>query len=198
MESVRLMCKIMFISWWARKTNMKSNDSSKSISIFNYFIQLLILLNLLSLSQGLINPWLLLKRLFSICRIDRKTMATKKLVGAAVPVKTVAIQPWKLCSPPYLAALKLTVVWGEKWKKHYLNKEIQHLISTPQDDATVCLWDLKFFPVLFPQELYSECDKLRQIVCQMASESQDNDSSLGKNDTHLLLIDWIWLSLCWH
>ncbi|XP_075898994.1 LOW QUALITY PROTEIN: ADP-ribosylation factor-binding protein GGA3a [Nelusetta ayraudi] len=29
------------------------------------------------------------------------------------------------------------------------------------------------------KELYSECDKLRQTVCQMASESEDNDSSLG-------------------
>lgn len=50
------------------------------------------------------------------------------------------------------------------------------------------------FVLFFPQELYSECDKLRQTVCQMASESEDNDSSLGKNKIH----HSIHLSFPWH
>lgn len=30
------------------------------------------------------------------------------------------------------------------------------------------------------QELYGDCDKLRQTVVQLATETEDNDSSLGK------------------
>lgn len=43
-----------------------------------------------------------------------------------------------------------------------------------QSDGTPFFW-------FFLQELYRECDKLRQTVCQFAAESEDNDSSLGKN-----------------
>lgn len=32
----------------------------------------------------------------------------------------------------------------------------------------------------FLQELYDDCDKLRQTVIELATESEDNDSSLGK------------------
>lgn len=44
-----------------------------------------------------------------------------------------------------------------------------------QSDGTL------FFFKFFLQELYRECDKLRQTVCLFATESEDNDSSLGKN-----------------
>lgn len=101
-------------------------------------------------------------------------------------MKTIAIQAWKLWSPPHLETLKRTLVLRKK-EAIFL---IKAFISTPQYDATGCVQHLKFFPLFFLQELYSECDKLRQSVCQMAAESEDNDSSLGKNETQLLLIDY--------
>lgn len=36
--------------------------------------------------------------------------------------------------------------------------------------------------VHFLQELYDDCTKLRQTVIQLATESEDNDSSLGKRN----------------
>lgn len=57
---------------------------------------------------------------------------------------------------------------------------------------------LRFF-LFFLQELYRECDKLRQTVCQFATESEDNDSSLGKNLSDLSqIIMTPDLSLFWH
>lgn len=37
----------------------------------------------------------------------------------------------------------------------------------------------------FLQELYDDCDKLRQTVIQLATESEDNDSSLGELYMHI-------------
>lgn len=37
----------------------------------------------------------------------------------------------------------------------------------------------------FLQELYDDCDKLRQTVIRLATESEDNDSSLGELYMHV-------------
>lgn len=63
-----------------------------------------------------------------------------------------------------------------------LNISFLHLNITQQ--FVPGIQNIFLFFLFFPQELYSECDKLRQTVCQMASESEDNDSSLGKNEIH--------------
>lgn len=42
-----------------------------------------------------------------------------------------------------------------------------------------------FMWVDFLQELYDDCDKLRHTVIELATESEDNDSSLGKINRHL-------------
>jgi len=39
---------------------------------------------------------------------------------------------------------------------------------------------LKYILLLFFQELYGDCEKLRQTVFQLATETEDNESSLGK------------------
>lgn len=38
----------------------------------------------------------------------------------------------------------------------------------------------QFYFKLSFQELYGDCDKLRQTVFQLATETEDNDSNLGK------------------
>lgn len=40
----------------------------------------------------------------------------------------------------------------------------------------------------FLQELYGDCDKFRQRVFQLATETEDNDSSLGKKSCNLSLM----------
>lgn len=42
------------------------------------------------------------------------------------------------------------------------------------------LSDLLFFVLFCFQELCSDCDKLRQTVFKLATETEDDDSSLGK------------------
>lgn len=39
----------------------------------------------------------------------------------------------------------------------------------------------------FLQDLYGDCDKLRQSVFQIATETEDHDNSLGKKALNLLL-----------
>lgn len=71
---------------------------------------------------------------------------------------------------------------------------MQHLVCEfkTQSDGTL-------FFLFCLQELYRECDKLRQTVCQFATESEDNDSSLGKNLYDLSqIIMTADLSLFWH
>ncbi len=56
------------------------------------------------------------------------------------------------------------------------------------------LIDLMFFCLFicfcffFSQELYNDCDKLRQTVFQLATETEDNDSSLGEKSSNLALL----------
>lgn len=45
-----------------------------------------------------------------------------------------------------------------------------------------------FKPEMFFQELYGDCDKLRQTVFQLATETEDDDHNLGK--TGLIVIHW--------
>lgn len=49
------------------------------------------------------------------------------------------------------------------------------------EDYAVLFCDshVSFFSIF--QELYADCDKLRQTVWDLATEAEDNDSSLGKS-----------------
>lgn len=48
--------------------------------------------------------------------------------------------------------------------------------------------DLRFTFLL--QELYGNCDRLRQTVSQVATETEDNDGSLGKQSCNLFIFSF--------
>ena len=57
------------------------------------------------------------------------------------------------------------------------------------------VWGFLCYKFFF-QELYGDCDKLRQTVFQLATETEDNDSSLGEKSWNLALLMLITHSHC--
>lgn len=46
------------------------------------------------------------------------------------------------------------------------------------------------------QELYGDCDKLRQTVSQLATETEDNDGNLGNKSCDSILLIMVTCSGC--